>query len=798
MNNSSGVNSSPRINAQHNKDIINLRELLFKYLRNWYWFALSVILAFLVATIYLKKTEIKYQVKTTLLLRNEDQAGALPQLTMMENFGLSGANKEVEDEIQVLSSQKLLKEVIDTLKIHAKYFEKDKLKYVEKYNDVPFRLNNERQLADTMKRSVKFIVKEEDGKFFVKIKIGKVYTGKFELNSIQETMDTPFGKFSFTQVSKPKKDSKFKITLQPIAEVIDEYSNKIKVATVNKQSNAIQISIVESNIEKAKDMLNNLVMLYNLDANSDKNIIATNTSNFINERLAIITDELFDVESNVENYKRAHSLTDLSSEAELYLKSADEYENKLTEYVIQLNMIKAVEAYVNNPKNEHNLIPTNIVTDDKSLPMAIQAYNTSVLDRMKLAKTAKEDNPVLILADEQIQALRSNVLASVSSVKSGLQIALNDLKRKDSQFSSKIKNVPTQERQFLEIKRQQEIKQSLYLLLFQKKEETAIKLASTAPAARTIDRAFASLLPVSPKRSVTYMLALIIGLLVPFVLIYVKDLINNKIEDTKEFQRLIKAPYLGNISTSRESDKVVVREGRTAPIVEMFRLVRTNLQFLIAGKKSPVILVTSTLGGEGKSFTSINLAMSFALMKKRVVLVGLDVRKPMLGEYLNLNKQIGATLFLSDKSYELKDIIQNSGLHQYLDVIPAGPIPPNPSELLMSNRLEEMFELLKDVYDYIIVDTAPIGVVSDTYLLNRIADNAIYVSRQDYTPKDATILINEIAAEKRLNGLGVILNGTPASTGYGYSYGYGNKYTSSHAPRITLGEKVYDFFKKNK
>lgn len=798
MNNSSGVNSSPRINAQHNKDIINLRELLFKYLRNWYWFALSVILAFLVATIYLKKTEIKYQVKTTLLLRNEDQAGALPQLTMMENFGLSGANKEVEDEIQVLSSQKLLKEVIDTLKIHAKYFEKDKLKYVEKYNDVPFRLNNERQLADTMKRSVKFIVKEEDGKFFVKIKIGKVYTGKFELNSIQETMDTPFGKFSFTQVSKPKKDSRFQITLQPIAEVIDEYSNKIKVATVNKQSNAIQISIVESNIEKAKDMLNNLVMLYNLDANSDKNIIATNTSNFINERLAIITDELFDVESNVENYKRAHSLTDLSSEAELYLKSADEYEKKRTEYEIQLNMIKAVEAYVNNPKNEHNLIPTNIVTDDKSLPMAIQAYNTSVLDRMKLAKTAKEDNPVLILADEQIQALRSNVLASVSSVKSGLQIALNDLKRKDSQFSSKIKNVPTQERQFLEIKRQQEIKQSLYLLLFQKKEETAIKLASTAPAARTIDRAFASLLPVSPKRSVTYMLALIIGLLVPFVLIYVKDLINNKIEDTKEFQRLIKAPYLGNISTSRESDKVVVREGRTAPIVEMFRLVRTNLQFLIAGKKSPVILVTSTLGGEGKSFTSINLAMSFALMKKRVVLVGLDVRKPMLGEYLNLNKQIGATLFLSDKSYELKDIIQNSGLHQYLDVIPAGPIPPNPSELLMSNRLEEMFELLKDVYDYIIVDTAPIGVVSDTYLLNRIADNAIYVSRQDYTPKDATILINEIAAEKRLNGLGVILNGTPASTGYGYSYGYGNKYTSSHAPRITLGEKVYDFFKKNK
>lgn len=786
--------STSNSNSYNNADTIHLRDLLFKYLQKWYWFVLAVILSLIIATLFIKRTETKYKIQTTILLRNDNTTPGVSQMAMMESLGFNGVSKEVEDEIQVISSKKILKQAIDTLGLQVQYFKKDGLKYVEKYKDLPFALNISREALKTLVFPIEITVKESSGKHKVEVKSGDVFEEDFKLNNIQEPFSSPVGKLNFVATSVPEKNAKYKVIVYPINLLLEAYGANLSVSTVNKQSNAIQISVVESNIAKAQDFLNKIVELYNLDAIIDKNIIATNTANFINDQLGIISKNLFNLETDVESYKRSNSLTDLSSEATLYLESASEYEKKLTDLGTQLNMIQSVENYIQNPKNSGNLIPANVVTEDPTLAKSIQEYNTAVLERMRLAQSANEKNPALIQADQQVNALRANVLASVSSVKSGIQIARNEVLKKDAQFNSRIKNVPTQERQFLEIKREQEITQNLYIFLSQKKLENALSLASTAPAARTIDRAFASLNPVAPKRMTIYLVALIIGLLIPFLVIYLKDLINNKIEDSKEFQRLVKAPYLGNISTSRESERVVVREGKTTPIVEMFRLVRTNLQFLIGGKKSPVILITSSLSGEGKSFTSMNIAMSFALMKKKVILVGMDIRNPMLGEYMHIPKDNGVTVFLSDSSYTLNDVIVHSGFHPQLDVIPAGPVPPNPSELLMSNRLDEMIEELKSMYDYIIVDTAPIGVVSDTYLLNRIADNCIYVARQNYTPKDATELINEIYADSKLNGMGVILNGTPASSGYGYSYGYGNKYSSSKAPKLTFGDKLSEFF----
>lgn len=795
-NNNNNPNTSSKSNSYNNGDTIYLRDLLFKYIQKWYWFVLAVILCLILATLYIKKTEIKYKIQTTILLRNDNTTPGISQMAMMESLGFNGVSKEVEDEIQVISSKKILKQAIDSLGLQIEYFQKDGLKYVEKYKDVPFTLNISKETLEAINEPVEFTIKENAGKYKIDFTAGRLHKEKYKLNNIQEPFNTPIGKFNFIAANLPEKDAKYKIIVYPINGLLERHSAKMNVSTVNKQSNAIQISTVESNIPKAKDYLNKIVELYNLDAIVDKNIIATNTANFINDQLGIISKNLFKWETNVEGYKRSQSLTDLSSEATLYLESASEYEKKLTELGTQLNMIQSVENYIKNPKNTTNLIPANVVTEDPALAKSIQEYNMVVLERMKLAQTANEKNPALIQADQQIEALRANVLASVNSVKTGLQIAKNDVLKKDAQFSSRIKNVPTQERQFLEIKREQEITQSLYIFLSQKKLENALSLASTAPAARTIDKAFASLDPVAPKRMTIYLIALIIGVLIPFLVIYLKDLINNKIEDSKEFQNLVKAPYLGNITISRETERIVVGEGKTTPIVEMFRLVRTNLQFLIGSKKSPVILITSSISGEGKSFTSMNIAMSFALMKKKVALVGLDVRNPMLGDYMHIPKDKGVTIFIADTGYNVKDVIIKSGFHPMLDVIPAGPVPPNPAELLMSNRLEELIAELKQMYDFIIVDTAPIGVVSDTYLLNRIADNCIFVARQDYTPKDATDLINEIYRDNRLNGMGVILNGTPVSSGYGYSYGYGSKYKSTNAPRASFGDKFSDFIHK--
>lgn len=790
-------NNQNKYNRQRSgDDIINLRELLLKYLRKWHWFLLSVFLAFIIAFVFIKSSEIKYQVQTVILLRNDKTSSGISQKDMMESLGFIGFSKEVEDEIQVISSKKIINQAIDSLGIQIEYFEKNGLKYVKKYKNEPFKINLSKEFLDTLSNTINIYVKENNGIYNVNIKAKKRFSEKYKLKNIQEAFATPVGKLNFIATALPKKDTKYKITIYPIKELVENYGERLNVTTVNKQSNAIKISIVESNVRMAEDFLNKVVELYNLDAIVDKNVIARNTANFIHDRLAIITKELFDVESDVENYKRSNKLTDLSSEATLYLETASEYEKRLTELETQLNMVNSVEDYIKSSKNADALIPANVITNDPSLSKSIQEYNMAVLERMKLAQNASEKNPALIQLDQQIAALKSNVLASVNSVKSGIQIAKNDVIRQGTQFSSKIRSVPTQERQFLEIKRQQEIKQNLYLFLSQKREETALNLASTAPAARTIDKAFASLLPVSPKVWIIYLMALIMGLLVPFLLIYFKDLINNKIEDAKEFQRLIKAPFLGSIGTSREGETIIVTEGKTTPVVEMVRLVRTNLQFVVGSKKSPVILVTSSFMGEGKSFVSINLAMSLALMKKKVLIMGMDIRSPMLSEYLHLPQHKGMTIYLSDVSVEPDEIILPSGQHEYLDVVPAGPVPPNPSELIMSPRLDAFVAYAKEKYDYIVIDTAPIGMVSDTYLLNRIADNSIFVAREKYTPRDATELINEVYEEGRLNGMGVVLNGTAStSSGYGYGYGYGSEPLKKHKlPKTTFNEKLRIYF----
>lgn len=801
MENNNGSHISFNGSSTNNNDseVINLRELAFKYLQRWYWFVFAVILALILATFYIKKTETQYQVQTTILIRNDNTTPGISQMAMMESLGFTGVSRVVEDEIQVISSKKLIKQAIDSLGMQTSYYEKRGLKYIDKYGNTPIKLNLSKSFLENLISPIRITLIENNGRYKVEFRYNNYNVEKFKLKNIQEPFVTSLGTFSFSATSLPKKDTKYRIIVSPMNTLVEIYSNKLNVASVNKQSNVIKISIVETNKNKAKDFLNKIVTLYNLDAIDDKNLIARNTAAFINDRLSIITKELFDVESNVENYKRANKLTDLTSEANLYLETAGDYEKKLTEIETQYNMIQAVESYIRNPRNSVSLIPANIITDDPTLAKSIQEYNTAILERMRLSQTANEKNPALVLADQQINALRSNVLASVNSVKSGIQIAKKNLMRKEYQFNSKITSVPTQERQYLEIKRQQEIKQNLYLFLSQKREENALSLASTAPAARTIDKAYASLTPVAPKKMIIYLVALICGLLIPFLFIYIKDLINNKIEDSKELQRLIKAPYLGNICISHESERLVVREGRTTPIVEMFRLIRTNLQFLIGNKKSPVILITSSVSGEGKSFTSMNLAMTFALMQKRVILVGLDIRSPSLGDYLHLSKENGVTIFLTDENISEEDIIIKSPVYEYLDVIPAGPVPPNPSELLMSHRLDELFERLKSRYDYIIVDTAPIGIVSDTYLLNRIADNFIFVTRQKYTPKEATELINEVYHENRLKGIGVVLNGTPATSGYGYGYGYGYNYGYGHKksnkmPKLTFGDRLNGFF----
>jgi len=757
-----------------NYELIDIKEIALKYFRKWHWFLISIIVCFGIAYLYLKISNDKYDVQSTILLRKDENTKGLVDMSMLDGLGMFPSAKEVEDEIQVISSKSIVLQTIKSLGIENEYYVKSGLKYQELYPTSPLRIVTPDSFNDTIKQGIELKLTKSDDGYKLKLLYNKE-TYNYKLTNINKAFKTVVGTFKFNQISPIDEESTYKFLIYPIQQLTENYCNSISVAAVNKKSNAIKISTVSTCRKKSIAFINKMVDIYNLDAVIDKNLIASNTAEFVKERLELIENELLDVELDVESYKRRNSLTDIKSEAEIYLKSASEYDKKLAEIETQINLVSYIQTYVKDSKNQYSLVPANLGIEDKSLLTFLQEYNKSLLERMRMMRTTNAENPVIMQMEQQLMELRESIIISIRSIKDGLLIAKKDLIRKDAQFASKIKDVPTQERQYLEIMRQQAIKEKLFMFLLQKREENALTLASTTPSAKTIDSAFSSLLPVAPKRMMIFLLAIIIGFIIPIVIIYILDLFDDKINNSKELKRLIKVPYLGSIGVKQSDDIVVVNEGLTTPIVEMFRIIRTNLQFLLTGKENPVILVTSSISGEGKSFTSINLAMSLALMKKKVVLVGLDIRSPMIGNYLHLSKDKGVTMFISNPVMKIDEIIIPSELHDYLEVIPAGPVPPNPAELIMSSRLDYLFVELRKRYDYIVVDSAPISLVTDTYLLNRLIDNSIYMTRQHYTPKEATELINEISASQKLKGISVVLNGTNEISSYGYGYGSKSK-----------------------
>jgi len=775
-------NNTANKNASNN-EVFNLREILLKYLSRWYWFLISVVLCFGIAFFYLKTTNTQYQVQTTILLRKDASTSGLLDMSSLEGMGISSSSsKEVEDEIQVLTSKSIMRNVIESLGIETEYFVQAGLRYEELYPKIPMKLIVPFSFYDSIKNPVQLELERTDQGYEIDFSSANI-SEKYVVTDLNKSLKTPAGILKI-QLNVPlNKGIKYRIISYPLRSLTERYCTSVKVGSVNKKSNAIAISVISENPKKAEVVLNKLTELYNQDAIIDKNMIASNTADFIEDRLKLISTELLDVELNVESYKKENQLTDITSEADIFLKSSSEYDKKLAEIETQLNLVGYIETYVKDNRNQYNLVPANLGLEDQSLLDLMQEYNKALLERMKLKRTTNDANPVIMQMEQQLKQTRSSIITSIGSIKEGLKISKRDALGKNQQFTSKIKAVPTQERQFLEIKRQQEIKSNLYLFLLQKREENALSLASTIPSAKTVDYAFTSIAPVSPKRMIIFLLAIMLGVVFPIVIIYLMDLLNNKILDKKEYQKLVRVPFLGSICLSKETNPIVVRDGKTTPIVEMFRLVRTNLQFMLTGKDSPVILVTSSMSGEGKTFTAINMAMSFALMKKKVVLVGLDIRNPMLGDYMNISKENGITMFLSDLHYKLSDIIIPSDLHPYLSIIPAGPVPPNPAELLMSDRLDELIADLRKEFDYIVIDSAPLGVVSDTYLLNRLVDNSIYVSRQNYTPRDACSFINDVYENKRLNNMAVVLNGTDEASSYGY--GYANRYMNRNAAKYT-------------
>ncbi|WP_321426172.1 polysaccharide biosynthesis tyrosine autokinase [uncultured Bacteroides sp.] len=760
-------------------EINNVQEIFFKYLPYWKWFIVSLIVCLAVAFIYLKYTIPVYNVSAAVIIKDDKKGGnGTSELSVFEGMGLLGGSNNIDNEVEVLKSKSTIKSVVNALGLHTSYKLKGSISSTELYTNSPLEVKMDPQALDSLSGSILLNATMNPDR---SLKIEGLVNNEevnTTLHNLPALLRTSVGDLTVSyRPNVPSIVNKIiEVSINRPSRVAKAYLGRLSIAPTSKTTSVVNLSLSETNCKRGVDFLTKLVEVYNQDAMADKNKVALNTKLFIDDRIAIIDKELGSAEKTVEDYKRGQKMTDLQSDAQLVLQTSSEYEKKLVEAETQLNLVDYLQKHVSNKANRYSLVPSNVGLEDPTLVATINEYNKTLLERDRLLRTASENNPTVLNLNGRIDALRGNVTAAIASVHHGLVIAKNDINHQTRLFNSQIENAPTQERVFTELSRQQQIKASLFEMLLQKREENNLSLAASANSAKIIDEPLASDAPVSPKSSMIYLVALIIGLVIPIGIIYIRDLFQYKIRTRADVDKVNKLPFLAEIPNYEGESNIAVRENDNASIAEAFRVLRTNLLFILGADKK-VILFTSTQGGEGKSFVSLNAAISLALLNKKVVVVGLDIRKPRMAEYLNLNAKNGITSYLSGFEDNLDNLIVPSGIHPNLYALPAGPLPPNPSEQLVKESLDKAFEYLRNEYDYIIVDSAPIGLVTDTLIINRVVDATAYVCRVNYSNKVNLKVANEIMEQKKLTNMSLVVNGIDnARRGYGYVYGYGQGY----------------------
>ena len=771
---------------------IDIQELLFKYLIHWPWFVGAVIVCLIAAYVYLYVATPVYNISATVLIKDDKKGGNSNNVAGLDELGLSGlitSSQSIDNEIEVLRSKTLVKEVVNYLNLYVTYQDDDQIPSKELYKTSPVQVSMIPQEAEKLKENIIIeMVVQPQGSLDVNVKMeDKEIQKHFE--KLPAILPTDQGTLSFFQatdsisskkneeVSSPVQDVRhITATISQPMNVARGYCENLSIEPTSKTTSVVTVSLKNSSLQRGQDFINQLLDMYNRNTNNDKNEIAQKTAEFIDERIGIISKELGSTEADLETFKRDAGITDLSSDAQIALTGNAEYEKKQVENRTQISLVEDLKKYLGH--NEYEILPSNVGLKDITLAAQIDRYNEMLIERKRLLRTSTENNPAIINLDTSIRATKANVQATLEGTLQGLFITKADLDREAKRYMRRISDAPGQERQYVSIARQQEIKAGLYLMLLQKREENAIMLAATANNAKIIDDAIADVIPVSPKRSIIYLAALCLGIVIPVVVIYMIDLTKFKIEGRADVEKLTSVPIAGDIPLTDEKNtkegSIAVFENQNNLMSETFRNIRTNIQFMLQNNKK-VILVTSTVSGEGKSFTSANLAISLSLLGKKVVIVGLDIRKPGLNKVFNLSsKEKGITQYLANPEMDLMSLVQLSDVNRNLYILPGGTVPPNPTELLARDGLDKAIEILKKNFDYVILDTAPIGMVTDTLLIGRVAELSAYVCRADYTHKAEYTLINELFHEQKLPNLCTIINGVDLKKRkYGYYYGYG-------------------------
>ena len=768
---------------EQDEEKINYQELLFRYIIHWPWFVASVLVCLIGAWVYLHFQTPVYQVSASIMIKDDKKGSGSTDLGNLGIGGVITSTQGIDNEIEVLRSKTILKEVVNNLELYITYYDEDEFPEKELYQTSPVIVNLTAQEADKLPGSALLAMKlSPEGVLDVNLKVGlNEYNQRFE--KLPAVLPTDAGTFGFAlkdslsggQMEGHKGERHIRAVVSRPFGVAKGYQGALSIAPTSRTTSVAVVSLMNTNIQRARDFINKLMEMYNRNTNNDKNEVAEKTREFINERIKIIDEELGSTEDKLEAFKRNAGLTDISSDAQLAVSGNAEYEKRRVDNGTQINLVRDLIKYINNPLNEYELLPGNIGLSDAGLTTQIGRYNELIIERKRLLRTSTESNPMIVNLDTSIRAMKSNVQAAINGTLQGLLIVKADLEREAGRFSRRISDAPGQERQYVSIARQQEIKAGLYLMLLQKREENAITLAATANNAKIIDEPVATGGPLSPKPNMIYMIALVLGEGMPVGVIFLIGLTKFKIEGRGDVEKLTRLPIVGDVPlTNEKAGSIAVFENQNTLMSETFRHIRTNLQFMLENDQK-VILVTSTVSGEGKSFISSNLAISLSLLGKRVIIVGLDIRKPGLNKIFNIpRKEQGITQYLSNPEKNLMDFVQPSDVSKNLYILPGGIVPPNPTELLARDGLDKAIETLKKNFDYVILDTAPAGMVTDTLLVGRVADLSVYVCRADYSRKAEFTLINELAADNKLPNICTIINGLDLKKKkYGYYYGYG-------------------------
>lgn len=770
---------------QFDAEEVDIKVILRTYLRHWYIFAIGLLICLGTAFLYLRYSTPEYLISSTLLIKDDKKGSELAGNTVFSDLGMFQSSKNLSNEIEVLRSKDLMHRVLKELSLYASFYVEGKVKTSEVYG---------RSLP------VKLIIGELDSTAFEKaITLHIKNNNSFELEDEEkersqhqfgQKISKPYGNFTVIALAEVTDLQKIIIQFHDIRKLANEYQKLLEVVSVNKEATVLSLSLPQPVPEKGQDIIKKLIEVYNKEAVEDKNQVAASTIQFIDERLSYLITELSTVEKDVEQYKSKNQLTNVSSEASLYLERASEYNKQLAEFEIQLDVLKSIESYLKGQGEQFELVPSTLNLQDPTLLGLITKFNELQLERNRMVRTTPANHPIVQNLTEQLDNLRLNILENLRNIQQGIRITRDNLQASSSRFESRIGQVPRIERELLEINRQKGIKESLYLYLLQKREESALSLAATVANSRVIDTAMPGDKPIKPKKPLIYLLSFLLGLGMPFGFIYVKNLLNNRVQELSEVEKATNTPVLGEIANEAGNNKIVVTKNSRNPVAEMFRLIRTNLQFASLGKENKVILVTSSMSGEGKSFFCLNLAATLALSGKRTIVLDFDLRKPGLSSDVGLPIDKGITTYLASEASS-PEMLKPAEIAPNLFVISSGPVPPNPAELILLPKIGELIQEMKEKFDYVIIDTSPVGLVADALSLSAHVNTSLYLLRYNFTYKEQLKIIDDIYRNHKLNQPMIVANGARiGGNGYGYGYGVYGENQEQKTWKRKLKEKV--------